>query len=1540
MSGMSTNFQQTNRTSRHARQTRPTAHSRRRLRSMQLERLEARQLLATFTWDGGGGDNLWTTPANWVGDAAPGGSNTDDLVFTGSARTANTNNFPAGTTFNSIAFNSSAGNFTIGGNAIKLNGGVDIDVAAGAQTLNLPMTIDAATTINVASGSLRLGARLDGSQSLTKTGTGALTFAGLVSLPTVNAAGGDVTFSPASSSSGFNISLESSGPTGTVVPTTNGVLPNLSLQSGATAFAASTICCYSAHTIPHLNDGLYGNSNSWIDGGTPLSGIDLPGTGVYSVSSLVFGRANDQSYADRSNGTYTVYRTLVPDPNSSLLITGDAASGWESMGTIVVTDNPIRKVYAMDQGGQPVAMTGLMLNSPGGAAIDEIEIYGAPFAPGPAPTVPDVNVSASGTLIIPSSDAVGTVSVTGAGTVINLAGPPASSQSGALYSVINTSTGPTGNPVPTSNGAQDNLAIASFGSTPFASETIVGYAAHTTAHLNDGLYGNGNSWIGSFGNLTTAGIDLQGSQVYNVTSVSISRANIVGDYTDRSDGNYTFYHTLVPNPDNSLPITGNPDTGWVSMGVINVAGVSIKKTYAVSLDGQPVPMTGFMVSVPAGNCIDEFEIYGDAVRPSAIDLPTTTLNVTASSTVNLGLTGGNPALGAINISGAGTVLKLEGPPAALAPIDITHESSGPTGTTVPTSEGGLNNIALASAGATPFASSVIPGYAPTHSIPGLNNGLYGNSNSWIGSFSTRTFAGIDLPGTGAFDVSSIAFGRGNDLSYGDRSNGDYFFYRTVVADPTAALPITGDPNTGWEAVGKVTVVNDAIRKTYSVTQDGAPLAMTGFMIDVPTNGCIDEIEIYGAPGATVPVVIPTDPSPINLPDTPVTVYDSSTLNLGLPADDHQFGQLTLTGAAGGGTNFTLQNAATVAFNGVAAVGATGTSASLAGVPILNNEANGTIDVASGVVLAINSVISGATPLTKTGDGTLLLNAANTFTGPTVVSAGTLGGNGSVPGALNVASGATLSPGVTTGIFTSGDLTFASGSTFAVQVNSMTPGTGHDQQIVQGSVNINGAALSLTVDSNANLSQPIIIIANDGTDPTVGAFAGLPDGASLMVNGKYFYITYNDPTDRFHTGNDVALVPNNDVEAVDDDFGAVLLNTSYADTVLTNDSDPDGDALVSIVTPPAHGTVDLLDPATGEFIYTPDPNYIGPDSFVYQLSDGQFSDTATVSFTVDRFVVQDGTLYVAGTNRSDRIIVQSHSQGGVGIRFNNATYGPFDAYHTVVFGNEGSDTITVSGRPGVVSFFGGDGNDYLAGGIEDDLLDGGSGNDRILGGNGNDMLYGGPGSDRISGGNGDDTAYGDSYHEIYDTISGGDLSSLIGEPLEADPSEAGRDTINGDGGNDFLYGEGNRDSLNGGTGNDFLRGGDDSDRIRGGSGDDLLSGDAGSDALYGDAGEDVLLGGTGADQLYGGSGDDLLYAGTLMDDSDDALLAIAEPWFNFDIDAAFDELTANADDDFASDLLHGERGDDYYFLWLRDTIRISSEKRSPNVIVDLNEWNGM
>ena len=67
-------------------------------RSPRLLALEDRLTPAIATWDGGGANNLWSTPQNWVGDVAPIRATTWCFPRVRIAAN-NVNDFPAGRTF-------------------------------------------------------------------------------------------------------------------------------------------------------------------------------------------------------------------------------------------------------------------------------------------------------------------------------------------------------------------------------------------------------------------------------------------------------------------------------------------------------------------------------------------------------------------------------------------------------------------------------------------------------------------------------------------------------------------------------------------------------------------------------------------------------------------------------------------------------------------------------------------------------------------------------------------------------------------------------------------------------------------------------------------------------------------------------------------------------------------------------------------------------------------------------------------------------------------------------------------------------------------------------------------------------------------------------------------------------------------------------------------------------------------------------------------------------------------------------------------------
>src|SRR6056297_4367458 len=79
------------------------------------------------------------------------------------------------------------------------------------------------------------------------------------------------------------------------------------------------------------------------------------------------------------------------------------------------------------------------------------------------------------------------------------------------------------------------------------------------------------------------------------------------------------------------------------------------------------------------------------------------------------------------------------------------------------------------------------------------------------------------------------------------------------------------------------------------------------------------------------------------------------------------------------------------------------------------------------------------------------------------------------------------------------------------------------------------------------------------------------------------------------------------------------------------------------TGPSNGTV--VQNADGSFTYTPDPDYNGPDSFTYDISDGNGgTDTATVNITVNP--VNDDPNAVDDTYTGDEATGHSVAQYGV------------------------------------------------------------------------------------------------------------------------------------------------------------------------------------------------------------------------------------------------------------------------------------------------------
>jgi autotransporter-associated beta strand protein len=188
-----------------------------------------------------------------------------------------------------------------------------------------------------------------------------------------------------------------------------------------------------------------------------------------------------------------------------------------------------------------------------------------------------------------------------------------------------------------------------------------------------------------------------------------------------------------------------------------------------------------------------------------------------------------------------------------------------------------------------------------------------------------------------------------------------------------------------------------------------------------------------------------------------------------------------------------------------------------------------------------SAVSGTGSFTKTGVGNLILTGSSSYTGATSIDAGRLlvngalgnspvtvlalaelGGSGSIAGPVSIAAAGTLSPGNSIASLATGTATFASGATFAYEVDSTNPlslSSAADLLVVSGDLNLdpgNGSLLTL-----ADLASSVQPFVEDTTIFAMINYAGawngglftyggnvLSDGERFMVGEQQWEIDYN------------------------------------------------------------------------------------------------------------------------------------------------------------------------------------------------------------------------------------------------------------------------------------------------------------------------------------------------------------------------------------------------------------------------------------------------
>ena len=199
-------------------------------------------------------------------------------------------------------------------------------------------------------------------------------------------------------------------------------------------------------------------------------------------------------------------------------------------------------------------------------------------------------------------------------------------------------------------------------------------------------------------------------------------------------------------------------------------------------------------------------------------------------------------------------------------------------------------------------------------------------------------------------------------------------------------------------------------------------------------------------------------------------------------------------------------------NGIAAgaIGVTAGSHAINAPILLNGPANIVPD--AGTTLTLGGQISGAKALSFSGAGTTIIEGANSYTGATTISAGTLQiGNGGTTGSLATASAITNNA---TLAFKRSD-TLTQGTDFA---NGIT-GSGSVNQIGLGTTILNGPN---TYSGATTVTTGVLNIQNNTALGTTAGATSVTSGAALQVQGGLSAVAENLTLNGTGVSNDGAL----------------------------------------------------------------------------------------------------------------------------------------------------------------------------------------------------------------------------------------------------------------------------------------------------------------------------------------------------------------------------------------------------------------------------------
>ena len=927
-------------------------------------------------------------------------------------------------------------------------------------------------------------------------------------------------------------------------------------------------------------DAFSGNEDINISGNVLTNDTDLGSTPITSVAVATAPANGALTSFNTTTGAFVYAPGLNFNGTDTFTYTVTDANGDSKTATVTLTVNPVNDAPVNTVPGAKttsedtaLAITGISVSDVDGPSVSLTTTLSIPAGSGTLKIASSAGVTVTG-------DGSGTVSITGTAAAIN-----AAIATVTYTPIADYNTGSPSTPINLTVSTSDGTAAA-------VANTVAINVTPVADILDDAVTTNEDAPVtfNPFANDTFEN-GVHTITAINGTAIAAGGAGVAvtgGTVTLDAAGNLTFTPSANYN--------GTPSFNYTvtSGGVTETANVNMTVT---AINDAPVnTLPGAQVTSEDTNKVISGVSVADVDNVSLA----TTLSIPAGSGILNVVTGGgatitNNGSGTVTISGTAAQIN-----AAIASITYTPTADYNTGSpaapinlTVATFDGSVTTSGTVAITVTPVADITSDTIAAIEDTPLSFNVMTGTSGATADTFANSGKA-----------VTSVTQPAGGTV--------------TFAVDGT----ITYTPNLNFNGTDtfSYTVTSGGVTETAVVTINVAARN------DAPLNAVPGAQTTNEDTGITF--------SSANGNAITVTDVDSNVTTTLTVAN----GKLTLGATAG--VTFTGNGTGTVTVSGTpAAITAALAGLKFAPTPDWNGSttlnvstSDGTAPaVANTVAITVSPVIDiapdGVTTLEDT-DATFNVLTNDTFAAGATVSSVTQPANGVVTigsGGLVTYKPASNYNGADSFSYTvtSGGVTETTTVTMTVTAVNDAPTASKPSDITSvdnSSPTYNVGGFYSDADGDALIFTQTGLPPGLAINPTTGQITGTIDkhASTGGVGGVYSVtVTATDPsmaaiskTFNWTVTNPLPIAGNDTFTGSED--------TAISGNVLTNDSDPDGDALSVVTTPvtgPSNGTLVLN--SDGTFTYTPNLNYNGSDSFTYTLKDADgATTTATVTLNVN------------------------------------------------------------------------------------------------------------------------------------------------------------------------------------------------------------------------------------------------------------------------------------------------------------------------------------